>query len=146
VIIYGNGEQTRDYVYIRDVARANLLALESFFADPPTSLAYPLSNSRRRGATIDESPNAASCRIFNIGTGIETSVNTLAAMLLRATGADSPIVHQPARPGEQNRSAINPALAAQVLGWQPITPLADGLTETLEWFRLQISSQARIHS
>jgi UDP-glucose 4-epimerase len=104
--VYGDGKQTRDYVFAGDVARANLLAAEKQFD----------------GA-------------LNIGTGIETDVNALHAHLARAAGVDRPPEHGPARPGEQRRSCIAPAAAAAAIGWRPEVTLADGLTRTFEWFR-----------
>ncbi|HEY6101416.1 MAG TPA: NAD-dependent epimerase/dehydratase family protein, partial [Anaeromyxobacter sp.] len=104
--IYGDGSQTRDYVYVGDVARANLLAAERRFD----------------GA-------------LNVGTGIETDVNELHAHLARAAGVAAPADHGPARPGEQRRSCIDPSAAAAAIGWKPEVALADGLARTLEWFR-----------
>jgi len=104
--INGSGEQTRDYVYVRDVARANVLALESEI--PPSA--------------------------YNIGTGVETSVNGLYELLLEASGKDLPAEHGPAKPGEQLRSSVDPTLAGRVLGWQPELDLASGLKETLRFF------------
>jgi UDP-glucose 4-epimerase len=104
--IYGTGRQTRDFVYGPDVARANLLA-----------------------ATRDvEGP-------INIGTGIETDVNRLYALLARAAGTDRPAEHAPAKPGEQSRSSVDPARAAEVLGWRPAVALEEGLQRTVGWFR-----------
>ena len=104
--IYGDGTQTRDYVYVGDVARANLLAAEKRFD----------------GA-------------LNVGTGIETDVNALYAHLARAAGVTAAAEHGPARPGEQRRSCIDPSAAAAALGWKPEVALSDGLARTLEWFR-----------
>jgi UDP-glucose 4-epimerase len=104
--INGTGEQTRDYVYVEDVARANVLALEG---DPPS------------GA-------------YNIGTGIETSVNELYELLWRASGKDLPPRHGPAKPGEQLRSSVDPTQATLTLGWHPKVKLATGLEETLRFF------------
>ncbi len=104
-VIYGDGEQTRDYVFVGDVVEANLAALERDYCGP-----------------------------LNIGTGRETSVNEL-FLLLRATCGSSCIArHGPARPGEQRRSAIDPALAGKVLGWVPRTPLEEGLRKTVEYY------------
>ncbi len=105
-VINGTGEQTRDYVYVGDVARANLLALES-----------------------------DCCGALNIGTGIETDVNRLFALLCAATGVHRPERHGPAKPGEQSRSALDPSQARAALAWQPSTPLADGLARTVAYFR-----------
>ena len=104
--IYGDGGQTRDYVFVGDVARANVLAAE-----------------RRLDAAL------------NVGTGVETDVNALYGHLARAAGVDRPAEHAPARAGEQRRSCIDPVAAAATLGWRPETRLADGLARTFEWFR-----------
>jgi UDP-glucose 4-epimerase len=104
--VYGDGSQTRDYVFAGDVARANLLAAERRFD----------------GA-------------LNIGTGVETDVNALHAHLARAAGVERPAEHVPARMGEQRRSCIDPSAAAGAIGWRPEVALADGLSRTLEWFR-----------
>ncbi len=89
-------------------ARANLLALQSDFV----------------GAV-------------NIGTGIETDVNTLYSLLCEAAGVSLGPVHLPAKPGEQLRSSIDNALAKRVLGWQPTVGLREGLRQTIEFFRAQ---------
>lgn len=105
-VVNGTGEQTRDFVFGPDVARANLLA-----------------------ATGDvEGP-------VNIGTGIETDVNRLYALLARAAGVERPAQHAPAKPGEQMRSSVDPARAAKVLGWRPAVALEEGLRRTVDWFR-----------
>lgn len=104
--INGTGGQTRDYVYVEDVARANVLALEG------------------------EAPSGA----YNIGTGIETSVNELYELLRETSGKDLPPAHNPAKPGEQLRSSIDPTKASQVLNWSPETKLATGLKQTLGFF------------
>ena len=104
--INGEGEQTRDYVYVGDVARANVLALEG---DPPS------------GA-------------YNVGTAVETSVNELYGLLHDLSGKDLPARHGSAKPGEQLRSSVNPARASRVFGWHPEVQLAAGLEETLRSF------------
>ncbi len=104
--IYGTGEQTRDYVHVEDVARANVLALEG----APTSGAY------------------------NIGTGIETSVKELYELLREILGKGLAPEHAPSRPGEQARSSISPAKAASVLGWRTKVKLTAGLEDTLRFF------------
>jgi UDP-glucose 4-epimerase len=109
--IYGDGEQTRDYVYVGDVARANLAAL-------------------RKPAT----------GAFNIGTGVETSVNQLFRSLTTIAGSNEPPVWAAERPGEQRRSVISPARAASELEWQPEVPLAEGLKRTFESFKSQSDS------
>jgi UDP-glucose 4-epimerase len=104
--INGTGEQTRDYVYVGDVARANVLALEG---DPPS------------GA-------------YNIGTGVETSVNRLHELLQRISGKDLHPKYGAAKPGEQVRSSVDPSHARRVLSWRPEVDLDAGLSETLRFF------------
>lgn len=105
-IINGDGEQTRDYVYVGDVVRANVAAL-----------------SRGGGASV------------NIGTRIETSVNDLFRYLRDLSGSLQEEVHGPAMPGEQSRSCLENLLALETLEWYPETSLEDGLARTLSYFR-----------
>ncbi len=104
--IYGDGEQTRDYVYVSDVARANLAALNTPVSGP-----------------------------FNIGTGLETTVNQLYRSLARIAGISDPPIFAAMRSGEQRRSVISPARAAAELGWKPEVELDEGLRRTFESFK-----------
>jgi UDP-glucose 4-epimerase len=105
--INGSGEQTRDYVFVDDVARANVLALER------------------------DVPSGA----YNISTAIETSVNRLYEILLEASGKEEfPPQHGLAKPGEQMRSCVDPTKATRVIGWQPAVNLNTGLEKTLQFF------------
>ena len=106
--IFGDGEQTRDFVFVGDVADAFV---------------------RAAGAT------AGAGLVINIGTGVETSVNELYAAIAEAAGIDAPANHGEARPGELQRSALSAALAAEQLGWAPATDLLTGAATTLDWFR-----------
>jgi UDP-glucose 4-epimerase len=110
--VYGNGEQTRDYVYAGDVAGANFAAATATL--PPKG-------------RLD-------ARAFNIGTGVETSVNTLAETLRSISGAAAPIEYAPARAGELARSALNTAKAREVLGWTPKVTVREGLERAYEFF------------
>jgi UDP-glucose 4-epimerase len=110
--VFGDGEQTRDYVYAGDVAAANFAAATA--ALPPVG-------------RLD-------ARAFNIGTGVETSVNTLAETLRSVSGATSPIDYAPARAGELARSALNTAKARAVLGWAPAVTVREGLERTFAFF------------
>ena len=110
--VFGDGGQTRDYVYVGDVARAHVLAA--------------------KGTTIPA--GRVDDRAFNLGTARETSVIDLAKALMRAAGREVPLSHAPARPGEQRRSVVSIAKAAQGLGWTPEVGLEDGLKRTYEWF------------
>jgi UDP-glucose 4-epimerase len=104
--IFGDGNQTRDYVFIDDAVHAFALATE-------------------RG----------SGRLVNIGTGIETSVNALFGLLANITGFSGEPGHGPLPPGELRRIALDNALAAQALGWKPWTHLEDGLGETVAYLK-----------
>ncbi|MBM7116804.1 SDR family oxidoreductase [Archangium primigenium] len=104
--IYGEGKQTRDFVYVEDVARANLLAAEKDYSGP-----------------------------INIGTGVETDINRLFSLLAQSAGVSKPPGHAPGRPGEQMRSCIDNRLAREVLGWQPTVDLAEGTRRTVAFFR-----------
>jgi UDP-glucose 4-epimerase len=103
--IFGDGEQTRDFVYVGDVVRALLAA------------------AGRDGG------------VYNVGTGKETSVNELHALCRAVTGTTGEPERGPARPGDVRRSVVDPSLAAQELGWTAKTDLEQGLRETWEWTR-----------
>lgn len=118
--VFGDGKQTRDYVYVGDVARANLAAARATL--PP--------------------PRELDVRAYNIGTSCETTVLDLAATLKRVAGSDVPLEHAPARPGEQLRSALSIEKAAQELGWTPRVSLDDGLRETHAFFARQMAERA----
>jgi len=110
--VFGDGGQTRDYVYVGDVARAHVLAAKR--------AAIPAGRVDERG--------------INLGTGRETSVLELAQALMRASGREATLQHAPARPGEQRRSVVSIAKAGQLLGWTPEVGLEDGLARTFAWF------------
>lgn len=116
--VFGDGLQTRDYVYVGDVARANALA---------ATATLPAAGR------IDE-------RAWNIGTGVPTSVVELAAALERATGRTTKVEHAPARTGEQQRSFVMVQKAASSLGWAPKVTLEAGLAQTFDWFRTNAAS------
>jgi len=107
-IIFGSGRQTRDYVFVSDVVRANILALQS----------------KKIG-------------FYNVGTGIETNVNQLFRKLIKITGAKVKEIHGPAAPGEQRRSCLSFSKIRRELGWKPAVVLDEGLKKTVEWFRTQ---------
>ena len=104
--INGDGKQTRDFVYVGDVAEANALALTS--------------------DTVGS---------FNVGTGIETDVNTIFQMLRRLTGSNQPEEHGPPLAGEQRRSVVDARKLEKMLGWRPKTSLDAGLDATVRYFR-----------
>ncbi|MGH3664574.1 MAG: NAD-dependent epimerase/dehydratase family protein [Egibacteraceae bacterium] len=106
VTIYGDGEQTRDYVFVDDVVHAFVLAM-----------------------------GAGDGLRCNIGTGQQTSVNELFRQLARITGYGGAPHHAEERPGELRVSALDARLAAAELGWKPWTKLGEGLVETVDWLR-----------
>jgi len=106
-LINGDGEQTRDYVYVGDVAEAVARALAR-----------------------DEAVG-----VFNVATGTETSVNDLYRRLARLAQVDRAPVHGPAKPGEQRRSVLDAGRAKVVLGWTPAIAFDEGLARTLVHFK-----------
>lgn len=104
-VINGHGAQTRDYVYVDDVARINALAVSADVAGP-----------------------------FNVGTGVETSVNELFVRIKTLTQANVQELHGEAKPGEQLRSVLTAEKARQALGWEPATSLGEGLRKTVAFF------------
>lgn len=107
-VICGDGEQTRDFISVRDVVYANTIAL-----------------------------NPQCSGTFNVGTGIETSVNFLTKELVRVSGKTISIEYGPARPGEQKRSAIASSKLQERFGWKPGVSLEEGLFETFNFFQNQ---------
>jgi len=110
--IFGNGTQTRDYVYAGDVAEAVMRAVAAEL--PP--------------------PERIDVRAFNIGTGTGTTVNRLAEALFEVAGRSVPIEFAPARKGEQQHSFLDPSKAKRLLGWRPTVTLEQGLAATYRWF------------
>ncbi|MEQ1680236.1 MAG: SDR family oxidoreductase [Nitrospira sp.] len=105
-IIHGNGRQTRDFVFVDDVAEANLAAM----------------GQDAHG-------------VYNVGTGAETSVNELFRMLAGLTASSVKELHGPAKAGEQIRSVVDPSRIKQELGWEVKVDLAEGLKQTVEFFQ-----------
>lgn len=105
-LINGDGKQTRDFVYVADVADANARAL------------------------VSDAVGA-----FNVGTGVETDINRIFATIRKLAGSSQPEQHAPAKPGEQRRSVVDPGKISRMMGWQPRTSLDAGLSETVQYFR-----------
>ncbi|HEX2047733.1 MAG TPA: NAD-dependent epimerase/dehydratase family protein [Acidimicrobiales bacterium] len=103
--IFGDGEQTRDFVYVDDVVDA-------------------FARAAHKGSGL----------LMNIGTGMETSVNRLYATMAAAAGTDAPAVYTAPRPGELARSSLDSSRAAIHLGWKPWTTLEVGTAAVLRWF------------
>lgn len=105
-VINGNGRQTRDFVFVEDVVEANLAVI----------------GKDARGA-------------YNVGTGVETSVNELFQTITDLIMPGSKALHGPAKKGEQARSVIDSARLRRELGWEPRVSLKEGLERTAEYFR-----------
>lgn len=111
-VISGDGKQTRDYVYVKDIIDANLLALSYAESD-----------------------------FFNIGTGIETDVNTIFNLLKAKTGSKQKELHGPHKPGEQKRSVLDYSKAKKILGWSPKYDLEKGMEETVKYYKEKNTSR-----
>lgn len=105
-VINGNGRQTRDFVFVEDVVEANLAMM----------------GQETEGT-------------YNVGTGVETSINDLFRILVQHTGSTCKEVHGPAKKGEQARSVIDASKLRHELSWEPKMNLSDGLKRTVEYFR-----------
>ena len=104
--IFGDGNQTRDYVFVDDVVHAFALAAQT-----------------------------GDSRLVNVGTGLETSVNGIFRLLAQITEFRGSPISGPERTGDLRRSVLDPSLAEEVLGWRPWTHLEDGLSETVAFLR-----------
>ena len=101
-----DGEQTRDYVFVKDVARANVLALDK---------------------------GSGGCYV--IGTNVKTSVNQIYKTLVQISGFEAPVTHAPKRAGDARDAQFDASLAARELGWTPQTQLLDGMQQTYDYFK-----------
>jgi UDP-glucose 4-epimerase len=109
-IINGDGEQERDYVFVTDVARANVIALDKGDND-----------------------------VFNVGWGVGTSVNTVFRSLCDLVGRQVTEVHGPAKLGEVRRSCLDSTRARDVLGWMPTVELPEGLSQTADFVKSRVA-------
>ncbi|MBR4987585.1 MAG: GDP-mannose 4,6-dehydratase, partial [Methanocorpusculum sp.] len=101
-----DGNQTRDFVFVKDVARANILAMDSDV-----------------------------CGLFNIGTGVQTSLNDLANLIMDAAGVCVEVKYEAAREGDVRYSVADISKAGHELGYVPEWDLSEGVKETVEYFR-----------
>jgi UDP-glucose 4-epimerase len=108
-VIYGNGRQTRDFVFVDDVVEANLAMM----------------GQETQGT-------------YNVGTGVETSINDLFRILVQHTGSSCKEMHGPAKKGEQARSVIDSTKLRQEVSWEPKADLTEGLKKTVEYFRARL--------
>lgn len=112
-VIFGDGKQTRDFVYVGDVVGAFLAAAV-----------------RGDGETV------------NVGTGVETSVEDLYHAMAGLCGVGRPPRYEPERPGELRQSCLRISKAKRVLGWEPATSLEQGLQATVQWFQEERAPEA----
>ena len=112
--VYDDGEQTRDFVYVDDVARANLLAAE---------------------------PGAPS-GVFNVASGSAVSVNRLVELLREASGLDARVIYEPPRPGDVRHSLADTAKARRELGFEAAVRLEEGVARYLDWARREAAQAA----
>jgi UDP-glucose 4-epimerase len=110
-VVFGDGLQTRDFVFVRDVVNANILAMK-----------YEKSTA------------------FNIGTGIESDINMLYDKIRDAAGSSQARINEPGKPGEQRRSCISYDKIKAELGWSPSVDLDKGIAETIEFFKMKTSN------
>jgi UDP-glucose 4-epimerase len=108
-VINGNGRQTRDFVFVDDVVEANLAMM----------------GQETQGT-------------YNVGTGVETSINDLFRILVQHTGSNCKEIHGPAKKGEQARSVIDSTKLRQEGSWEPKADLSEGLKKTVEYFRARM--------
>ena len=109
-IINGNGRQTRDFVFVEDVVEANVAVMGQGI----------------RG-------------VYNVGTGVEASINELFALIKELMNSSSRPMHGPAKKGEQRRSVVDPSTLRKELGWESRVSLREGLVQTIEYFRGALS-------
>jgi UDP-glucose 4-epimerase len=109
-VINGDGTHTRDYVYVGDVARANVLALHSSYVGE-----------------------------INIGTETEVSTNEVFRKVVQELGVDAPEEHGPERPGEQVQSSLAYKHAQEILGWSPTVSFDQGVKEVVAWYKKRAS-------
>ncbi|MGQ0535238.1 MAG: NAD-dependent epimerase/dehydratase family protein, partial [Methanobacteriota archaeon] len=107
-VVHGDGEQTRDYVYVEDTAEAAILAYE---------------RRSTRG------------RAVNVASGRGTTINELVGILVKATGSTHPVAHGPPRPGDVRHQCGDGAAAERLLGFRPSTSMEEGLRKTVHWYR-----------
>jgi UDP-glucose 4-epimerase len=112
IVIYGDGSQTRDFVYVEDIVNSIVLAFES---------------------------SAALGETLNVGSGVATSIKALAQTMLTLAGSNSKILYSPYRPGEIKCSYANISKANALLGYKPQFMLPQGLSDLLDWNRLLYS-------
>jgi UDP-glucose 4-epimerase len=117
LIVYGDGKQTRDFIYVKDVVKANILAAES---------------------------SKANGKVFNVARGERTTILELALKIIDATNSSSSIVFDKPRPGDIRHSQADIS-EIRKLGFKPEYSLEDGLSRTIEWYRGKVNEESSPH-
>ncbi len=107
IVIYDDGEQTRDFIYVKDVVNANITAMES----------------------------SAGNELFNVGTGKSISVNHLAKLVIKECNSNSQIKYEPEMSGDTRFSLCDISKITGHLGWEPEYEFEDALVRTIEWYK-----------
>ena len=115
-VVYGDGGQTRDFVYVADVCRAIIAAIGA-----PGPLATPGTDGHA----------------YNVSTGLRTDVESLADLMREATGYEGAVTHEAERPGDVRDSALDPSKARAALGWKAGMDLREGIGLTAAWFEAE---------
>ncbi len=122
ITVFGDGLQTRDYVYVGDVVDATY-----------------------RGATEPlPKTELLDARAFNVGTGVPTDVLRLAKVLMSAAGTSTAVEHAAERPGEQRTSYLDVSKAGRELGWSPSVSLGEGLSKCFDWFKARRAPAGKV--
>jgi UDP-glucose 4-epimerase len=108
ITVFGDGSQTRDFIYVDDLCNAIALALQS---------------------------DSVAGEVFQLGTGVETSISALIQAVAEVTGTTPPVRYEPWRAGEVRKSVVDTSKARRLLGFRAGTSLGDGLAATTDWFR-----------
>ncbi len=117
--IYGDGEQTRDFTFITNVVRANV-----------------------GSCFVPNSPG----KIMNIAGGKRITINEIVKNVIKAAGSSSTVVHEPARKGDIRHSLASVDLAGEILGYNRIVGLEEGLERTIAWYRRDAQGEAKVQS
>ena len=135
-IINGDGEYIRDYIYVEDVAQANLLALQNMVK--LSKVVQEKEKAKEKEKEIEGKGEAVSELKFNslnLGTGRGVSVNEIFSLLKKIIKFPHPANYGPPRAGDLRKNILNCRLISEVLGWQPLFNFSEGLEKTVSWFK-----------
>jgi len=144
--INGDGEYTRDYIYVEDVAQASLLALQNMVKLSKVVREIEKAKTKEEEKKESEAKAKAQAKIetkvkfngFNLGTGRGVSVNEIFSLLKKIIKFPHPANYGPPRAGDLRKNILNCRLISEVLGWQPQFDFSAGLEKTVCWFKERI--------